>query len=202
MSDETLSMLLRCVLVLPATVAVAVAALGAQQRDLIRKLALASTLVVLCITLILAAEVVNRRMGAQPGDTFSPVAETRWDVVHFGSASDSPAIRFNIGLDGLNVWLVGLTSLLMVSSVLVSWNAITERANEYYAWLLALQTVMTGVFLSFDIIEFYVFFELTLVPLFFLIASSSSLPSPAACSRSSASSALSWPCNSSDAISC
>jgi NADH-quinone oxidoreductase subunit M len=169
MSDETLSMLLRCVLILPVTVGVAVAALGAQQRDLVRRLALACTLVVLCITLILAAEVVNRRMGAQPGDTFSPLAETRWDVVRFGSGSDGPTIRFNIGLDGLNIWLVALTSLLMVPSVLVSWNAITERANEFYAWLLALQTVMTGVFVSFDIIEFYVFFELTLVPLFFLI---------------------------------
>src|SRR5213079_1671056 len=53
-------------------------------------------------------------------------------------------------------------------SVLISWT-IEERANEYFAWLLLLQTAMIGVFLSFDIILFYVFFELTLVPLFFLI---------------------------------
>ena len=57
----------------------------------------------------------------------------------------------------------------MVPPVLISWNAIHERANEYYAWLLVLQAAMTGVFLAFDIILFYVFFELTLVPLFFLI---------------------------------
>src|SRR5215468_8300377 len=57
----------------------------------------------------------------------------------------------------------------MVASVLVSWTAVTERVNEFYAWLLALETGMLGVFLAFDIILFYVFFELTLVPLFFLI---------------------------------
>src|SRR5207248_5736412 len=61
--------------------------------------------------------------------------------------------------------------LLMVPAVLVSWHSknTLERTNEYYAWLLALETVMIGVFLSFDLILFYVFFELTLVPLFFLI---------------------------------
>jgi NADH-quinone oxidoreductase subunit M len=78
-------------------------------------------------------------------------------------------VQFYVGLDGLNVWLLVLTALLMVSAVLVSWTAITERGNEYYAWLLALGTAMLGVFLSFDVILFYVFFELTLVPLFFLI---------------------------------
>src|SRR5262249_11394811 len=79
------------------------------------------------------------------------------------------AIRFHIGLDGLNVWLVVLTALLMVSSVLISWTAIETRVNEYYAWLLALGSVMVGVFLAFDLIIFYVFFALTLVPLFFFI---------------------------------
>ena len=52
---------------------------------------------------------------------------------------------------------------------MISWESITERANEYYAWLMALGAGMLGVFLSFDIILFYIFFELTLVPLFFLI---------------------------------
>ena len=79
------------------------------------------------------------------------------------------AIQFYVGIDGLNVWLILLTALLMVTSVLVSWTAITERVHEFHAWLLVLQLGMTGVFVSFDIILFYVFFELTLVPLFFLI---------------------------------
>src|SRR5438132_6774748 len=62
-----------------------------------------------------------------------------------------------------------LTAMLLVPSVLISWNSITERVSEFYAWLLLLGTGMLGVFVSFDIILFYVFFELTLVPLFFLI---------------------------------
>src|SRR5581483_7365728 len=78
-------------------------------------------------------------------------------------------IQFYLGLDGLNVWLVVLSTLLMVTAVLISWTAVTERVHEYYAWLLMLGGAMQGVFLSFDIILFYVFFELTLVPLFFLI---------------------------------
>jgi NADH-quinone oxidoreductase subunit M len=90
---------------------------------------------------------------------------TSWDVLPLGTGS----VQFYIGLDGLNVWLVMLTAVLTVPSVLISWNHITERVNEFYAWLLILQTAMIGIFMSFDIILFYVFFELSLVPLFFLI---------------------------------
>src|SRR5262249_13345018 len=66
-------------------------------------------------------------------------------------------------------WLVLLTALLMVAGVLCSWASVTDRVHEFFAWMLVLQTGMTGVFLAFDIVLFYVFFELTLVPLFFLI---------------------------------
>src|SRR5436305_10517203 len=69
----------------------------------------------------------------------------------------------------MNVWLIVLTALLMVASVLISWNAVTERVHEFHAWLLLLGVGLTGVFLAFDLVLFYVFFELTLVPLFFLI---------------------------------
>src|SRR5213595_2146782 len=62
-----------------------------------------------------------------------------------------------------------LTAVLMLPSVLIFWNHITERVNEFFAWLLLLQTAMLGIFLAFDIVLFYVFFELTLVPLLFLI---------------------------------
>jgi len=90
---------------------------------------------------------------------------TSWDLLPLGSG----AVQFYIGLDGLNVWLVLLTAALTPPAVLVSWRGIKERVNEFYAWLLILQTAMMGIFLSFDIILFYVFFELSLVPLFFLI---------------------------------
>ena len=101
--------------------------------------------------------------------TFHPLYETKLDLMPLGpdsSAASKSRDPFSHRARWAQLWLVVLTSLLMVPSVLVSWNAISERANEFYAWLLVLQTAMTGVFLAFDIVLFYVFFELTLVPLF------------------------------------
>lgn len=83
-------------------------------------------------------------------------------------ASDSD-IQFRVGLDGLSLWLFGLSSLLMVTAVLVSWEAIIERAALFYSMLLLLECGCLGVFAAQDIILFYVFFEFTLIPLFFLI---------------------------------
>jgi NADH-quinone oxidoreductase subunit M len=107
--------------------------------------------------------------------TFEPQLTTRFDLLRLPGLQEDEntheptAIRFYVGIDGLNIWLIVLTALLMVSSVLISWTAIQDRVNEYYAWLLALGSGMIGVFAAFDLILFYGFFELTLVPLFFLI---------------------------------
>ena len=81
----------------------------------------------------------------------------------------APAVQFFIGVDGLNLWLVALTSFLTYIAILVSRKSAAERPAAYYAWLFALQAFITGAFLSFDVILFYLFFELTLVPTFFLI---------------------------------
>ncbi|HVU87064.1 MAG TPA: NADH-quinone oxidoreductase subunit M [Pirellulales bacterium] len=78
-------------------------------------------------------------------------------------------VRFSLALDGLSVWLFGLSALLVLTSVLVSWEAIDDRAPTFYALLLLLETGMLGVFAARDVILFYVFFEFTLIPLFFLI---------------------------------
>ncbi len=78
-------------------------------------------------------------------------------------------VRFSIAIDGLSVWLFGLTALLMIVAVLIGWEAIDEQASLYYRLLLALETGMLGVFVARDILLFYVFFEFTLIPLFFLI---------------------------------
>jgi NADH-quinone oxidoreductase subunit M len=79
------------------------------------------------------------------------------------------AAQLFIGLDGMNVWLVALASFMMLPVVLISWDTIHEREGAYYAWLFLLQAGVLGVFLSFDILLFYVCFELTLIPLLFLI---------------------------------
>ncbi len=78
-------------------------------------------------------------------------------------------LRFAFGLDGISLWLFLLTPLLTVTAVLSSWNTVTEKASTHYGLILALQTGLLGVFSSLDIILFYVFFEFTLIPLFFLI---------------------------------
>src|SRR5439155_10270590 len=75
----------------------------------------------------------------------------------------------SVGLDGLSVWLFGLSALLTNTAVLVSWQAIDERPAAFYGLLLVLETGLLGVFAARDIILFYIFFEFTLIPLFFLI---------------------------------
>ena len=77
--------------------------------------------------------------------------------------------RYHIGVDGISLWLVILTTLLMPISVLSSWTAITKRQLTYYALLLLLESAMIGVFVSLDLLLFYLFFEASLVPMFFLI---------------------------------
>jgi len=78
-------------------------------------------------------------------------------------------IHLSIGLDGLSLWLFGLSALLSLTAIFVSWEAVTERVAGFYMLLLLLEAAMLGVFVARDIILFYVFFEFTLVPLFFLI---------------------------------
>jgi len=77
--------------------------------------------------------------------------------------------RYQFGLDGISLLLVLLTTLLGAIAILSSWSAVTERVKEYYAYLLLLQTGMIGVFLATDLFLFYVFWEVMLVPMYFLI---------------------------------
>lgn len=78
-------------------------------------------------------------------------------------------LSFSYGVDSISLWLVLLTTLIMPICVLSSLSAITERVREYYFWMLLIESVMIGVFVSTDVILFYVFFEFTLIPLYFLI---------------------------------
>jgi NADH-quinone oxidoreductase subunit M len=171
-----LQTLLVCLLIVPV-VGAAIAALLGRQRPAIRWVSLVATLIGLVIAIVLTINFtqISPVRQTEAVRTFQPRIAVQGDLLRFQDPAEPVQgprlgpIQFYLGLDGLNVWLVLLTAVLMVSAVLVSWTAIEERANEYYAWLLALQAAMTGVFLAFDIVLFYVFFELTLVPLFFLI---------------------------------
>jgi len=77
--------------------------------------------------------------------------------------------RYHVGVDGISLWLVILTTLLMPISILSSWTAITKRQSTYYVLMLLLESAMIGVFVSLDLLLFYLFFEASLVPMFFLI---------------------------------
>lgn len=82
---------------------------------------------------------------------------------------DVPAIRFHIGLDGVSLWLVLLSTFLTPIAALVSQSSIQRRAKEFFAFLLLLEFGLIGVFCALDLFLFYVFWELVLVPGYFLI---------------------------------
>jgi NADH-quinone oxidoreductase subunit M len=169
------SLLLLVLLAVPAVGAIVVAHLGflppEQRGPAARWISLGATVLCLILATVVAIHfaTIDRDATMAGASGFRPELVRVYTLLPLPFAGEGSSIQFYIGLDGLNVWLVVLTALLMVPSVLVSWTAITERTNEFYAWLLALQAALFGVFLSFDLILFYVFFELTLVPLFFLI---------------------------------
>jgi NADH-quinone oxidoreductase subunit M len=77
--------------------------------------------------------------------------------------------RYQMGIDGVSVLLIVLTTLLGVIAALSSWKYIEKREKEYYVLLLLLQTAVVGVFTSMDLFLFYLFFEVSLVPMYFLI---------------------------------
>jgi len=78
-------------------------------------------------------------------------------------------IRYAMGLDGLSILLVLLTALLTPISILSTWTAIEERVRDFHLFFLLLEVGMMGVFLAQDLFLFYVFWEFTLVPMYFLI---------------------------------
>ena len=82
---------------------------------------------------------------------------------------DTPPIHYHAGLDGLSLWLVILTTLLTPLCVLISWNYIDKRICQFYAFLLLLEFGLVGVFCALDLFLFYTFWEICLVPMYFLI---------------------------------
>ncbi|QDU94216.1 complex I subunit 4 family protein [Lignipirellula cremea] len=124
----------------------------------VRWVALVTTLLVL-----LLASLTVARFPADGAEASSFTTDIVW------LQANQIAVHFNVGLDGLGLWMFGLSSLLMLTAVLVSWEAIKDRPALFYGMLLLLECGCLGVFTARDIMLFYVFFEFTLIPLFFLI---------------------------------
>jgi NADH-quinone oxidoreductase subunit M len=83
---------------------------------------------------------------------------------------ENPAISYHVGVDGLSLWLVVLVGVLAPAGVVASWNAINERRKIFYSLFLVQQTAMYGVLISLDLMVYYGFWELSLVPMAILIA--------------------------------
>src|SRR5579863_10027861 len=79
------------------------------------------------------------------------------------------AIRYHMGVDGISLFLVILTTFLVPISILASWQGIHEKVKGFFIALLVIETAMIGVFVSLDLFLFFVFWELTLIPMYFLI---------------------------------
>src|SRR5580765_6538011 len=81
----------------------------------------------------------------------------------------TPNIHYHMGVDGISMWLVLLTTFLTPLCVLISWNSIHQRVKEFFILLLVLETALIGVFTSLDLFLFYFFWEATLIPMALLI---------------------------------
>jgi len=77
--------------------------------------------------------------------------------------------NYHVGIDGLSLWLVILTTFIMPIAVLSTWHSVEKHLTAFYVFLLLLESAMLGVFVSLDLLVFYLFFEASLVPMFFLI---------------------------------
>ncbi|HEX8844870.1 MAG TPA: NADH-quinone oxidoreductase subunit M [Pyrinomonadaceae bacterium] len=120
-----------------------------------RWIALIFSLVTFAISLLLLGT------GGVSADGFRFVQNNVW--------ISSIGARYHLGVDGISLWLVILTTLLVPISILSSWNSIKKRTLAFYAFMLILESAMIGVFVSLDLLLFYLFFEASLIPMFFLI---------------------------------
>lgn len=122
-----------------------------------------TALIVTTVTFVLS---LGLYMGFDPAISTASAPQLSESFAWFPARFD---IKYFVGIDGLNLLLVMLTTLLGPIVVLSSWTYIKEHHRAYYALLLVLQTGITGVFTAFDVFLFYVFFELTLIPMYFII---------------------------------
>jgi NADH-quinone oxidoreductase subunit M len=100
---------------------------------------------------------------------FQPDSPQRYQFVESLDWIPSIGAKYTLGIDGISFLLIVMTVILGAISILSAWNAIQPRKKEFYILFLILQTGMIGVFMSLDFFLFYVFWELTLVPMYFLI---------------------------------
>jgi NADH-quinone oxidoreductase subunit M len=152
---EQQNLLLTIIIFLPAAGGLALLLLEKDDHTWIRRLALVTALTEFAISLLL----LRGFDPAYPGYQF--VEKRPW--------VNTPDISYHLGLDGLSLWLVLLATLLTPVSIIASWKSIHSHVKEFFLMLLVLETGMVGVFLALDLFLFFVFWEVMLVPMYFLI---------------------------------
>ena len=140
---------------LPIAVALILALLPRGAVNAIKTIGLFTSLV----TFIISLSILQRFQEGVAG--FQLVESRRW-IPQWG-------IRYALGIDGISLWLVLLTTLLTPVVLLSSWNSIHKHPKEYVISFLIMEAAMIGVFVATDILVFYVFFELTLLPMYLVI---------------------------------
>jgi NADH-quinone oxidoreductase subunit M len=116
-------------------------------------------LVVSLLTFILSLHLAVHFHHGQPGFQFE--VDHPW--------VGSPNIHYHMGVDGISLWLVILTTFLTPLCVLISWHSIHDRVKEFFILLLIMETALIGVFIALDLFLFYFFWESTLIPMALLI---------------------------------
>jgi NADH-quinone oxidoreductase subunit M len=134
-----------------------IAFLKEQQRTAIRWVALVTTLIDFGLSLWVLAQF----NGANPG------IQLDLDLVWLKIAGLE--IHFHFGVDGLSILMLLLTTFLTPIAILSTWSGVKERVKGFMLFFMLLETAMTGVFLSLDLVLFYTFWEFTLIPMYFLI---------------------------------
>lgn len=147
--------LLSSLILIPAVGALALLVLRGDDHKFIKGLSLGVATFEFLFSLLLLWKMDFSLSGYQLEENF------RW--------ISSPPIRYHLGVDGLSVFLVILTTFLTVISIIASWNSIHERIKEFFVTLLLLEVGIIGVFLSLDLFLFFLFWEVMLIPMAFLI---------------------------------
>jgi NADH-quinone oxidoreductase subunit M len=121
----------------------------------------ASRMGALVISLLVFVLSLGLVSGLGAGDGFVYTTNVVW--------ISAPVIHYHVSLDGLTIWLVLLSTFLTPIAILVSWKSVDHRVKEFFAFLILLEFGLIGVFIALDLFLFYVFWEITLVPMYFLI---------------------------------
>ncbi len=132
-----------------------------EKKTLPRWVALITSLITFAISLVVLVQFKAAEVGA-PGDLHLVINQPWIQVAGWN-------ISYHMGVDGLSILLVMLTAFLTPIALLSTWRAVEDRVKEFMIFFLLLEVGMTGVFLAQDLFLFYVFWEFTLVPMYFLI---------------------------------